>query len=149
MAQSMSTPYDILLLDDDEDIRHYLALFLETEGFRCLAAEDGKSGFHQYISLPVNERPRIAFVDLMMPHLDGLGFVNALNEAGEGKDLEVTFVSASLGRPQVNLHGRRCGFLSKPFHTDEVLDLAHRRLGSPIRTRSSSLPSFPGSSDLH
>lgn len=144
MTHYVDKAYDILLVEDDKDIRYYLGLFLKHEGYRCLDAENGQMALKALADLPVEDLPRIAFVDIMMPVLDGPGFVDSLNALGMAPELKVFFVSASLAQPEISLHGRRCGFIQKPFDTDKILEIARNHLCYPSRTIPATATSSSG-----
>ncbi|MFH2057376.1 MAG: response regulator [Pseudomonadota bacterium] len=58
----------ILVIDDEESIRHSFADYLEDRGFEVLTAENGRIG----LELIEREQPHIVLLDLRMPELDGL-----------------------------------------------------------------------------
>lgn len=64
----------VLVVEDDPVYRELLALELETAGYEVVLAEDGKSG----LDLVSREKPDVILVDLLMPVLDGIGFLKAL-----------------------------------------------------------------------
>lgn len=62
----------VLIVDDDEDIRESLIGFLESEGYRPIAASDGQQALELLSRL--ESPPRLIVLDLMMPVMDGRGF---------------------------------------------------------------------------
>jgi CheY-like chemotaxis protein len=67
-----------MVVDDDEDIREVLKLFLESEGYRVVAAADGREAWQQ---LQTRERPSLILLDLMMPGMDGEQFMKAMRRS--------------------------------------------------------------------
>ena len=64
----MSDNSTILLVDDDEDIRHVLRILFEIEGYRVVGeAADGLEA----IGLAPAKRPDFVVLDAAMPNLDG------------------------------------------------------------------------------
>ena len=57
----------ILIVDDDEDIREVLTLYLQREGYQVIAAEDGR----QAVSAALLQS-RLIILDMMLPGLDGI-----------------------------------------------------------------------------
>ena len=57
----------ILVIDDDESLQDTIAVMLEQEGFRVLAAHDGKTGYERALTL----KPDLLIVDLRLPGMSG------------------------------------------------------------------------------
>jgi len=64
----------ILLIDDDQHIQLLFGMALELEGFEPLYASDGKAA----IKILETETPDAMTLDMMMPILDGMGFLRWL-----------------------------------------------------------------------
>lgn len=72
-ARSFIIVYDILILEDDEDIREYLVTLLEDEGYRVKACANGQEGLDWLFASDRN-RPKLILLDYMMPLVDAAGF---------------------------------------------------------------------------
>jgi DNA-binding response OmpR family regulator len=59
---------NILVIDDDENLRDTVSLMLEQEGFRTVLAADGRGGFEQALML----KPDLVLVDLRLPGMSGV-----------------------------------------------------------------------------
>lgn len=72
-------PRNVLIVEDDPDIRKMLALLLATEGFHPVAAEDGLEGLHllRTVRHRSPETPCLVLLDLKMPRLGGQAFRDA------------------------------------------------------------------------
>jgi DNA-binding response OmpR family regulator len=64
----------ILVVDDDEDIREILTVFLEADGYRVKTACDGLDAWKEMEADP----PALIILDWMMPHMDGEQFLKKL-----------------------------------------------------------------------
>src|SRR5262249_25644384 len=73
---------DILIVDDDEDIRDLLKILLEADGYRVEVASDGQDAWRQ---LREGERPALILLDMMMPHMDGEQFLKRLRSSNLSK----------------------------------------------------------------
>ena len=65
----------VLIVDDDEEIRHVLRLMCETEGFEVV----GEAGNGvEAVPLALKFQPDFVILDYLMPHLDGEGTATML-----------------------------------------------------------------------
>ncbi len=59
--------YTILIAEDDRDIVNLLKLYLESNGYRTVTAENGTDAY----KLILEEKIDLAVLDIMMPEMDG------------------------------------------------------------------------------
>ncbi len=107
----------ILIVEDDQVARDYLAKGLSEAGYTVDVATDGLEGLQMASSLPVE----LAIVDRMLPKLDGLALVQSLRATG--RKIPVLILSA-LGEVDDRITGLRAGgddYLTKPYHLSELL----------------------------
>jgi two-component system, OmpR family, response regulator len=107
----------ILIVEDDEVARDYLAKALRGVGHTVDVAANGLEGLHMASSLAVD----LAIVDRMLPKLDGLALVQSLRATG--RKMPVLILSA-LGDVDDRITGLRAGgddYLTKPYHMSELL----------------------------
>ncbi len=64
----------VLVVDDDEDLREALRTHLELSGYAVIEARDGAEA----LRLVEEERPDVILLDLMMPGLSGIGFLQRI-----------------------------------------------------------------------
>ena len=106
----------ILLAEDDDSMRLYLARALERVGYEVTAVDRGTA------ALPLIERERfdLLLTDIVMPELDGIEL--AQQAAAIAPDMRVMFIT---GFAAVALKaGRRAPeakVLSKPFHLKDLV----------------------------
>jgi len=81
----------ILVVEDDPDLRRILRLQLTSHGFAVDEAPDGAEGF----AAAQRSRPDCVILDLMMPVLDGFGFLKRIRSVTELEDIPVVIVTAS------------------------------------------------------
>ncbi len=108
----------VLVADDERDIRDLLALLLEDLGFEVIKADDGLSAF----SLFQEKRPSIILTDIKMPGMDGIQLLKRVK--AEDKDVEVIMISGhgDMSLAIESLKYEAADFITKPF--DDAL-LAH------------------------
>ncbi|HXI47113.1 MAG TPA: response regulator transcription factor [Steroidobacteraceae bacterium] len=107
----------ILIVEDDEIARDYLAKALREAGHTVDVAGNGMEGLHMASSMAVD----LAIVDRMLPKLDGLALVQSLRATG--RKVPVLILSA-LGDVDDRITGLRAGgddYLTKPYHMAELL----------------------------
>jgi CheY-like chemotaxis protein len=71
---SPHAPVDVLIADDDAQLRSSVRLLLETQGFTCAEAMDGP----QAVAVAHDLTPRCVLLDLGMPGLDGFSVARRL-----------------------------------------------------------------------
>jgi CheY-like chemotaxis protein len=119
----MSAPL-VLVVDDDPDILEAVSDILEGEGYRVARARHGVEALDRVEA----ERPDLVLLDLVMPVMDGAGFVRALRERGD--DIPTVVISAEGGAGRARAVGVQ-GFLAKPFDIDALLSRVAALAGSP------------------
>lgn len=67
----------ILIIDDDEQVREMLRLFLECAGYEVLIAADGRTGMDLFRTHPA----RLVITDILMPEQEGLETIMELHKA--------------------------------------------------------------------
>jgi CheY-like chemotaxis protein len=80
---------DILLVEDDETIATMYLMLLGSKGYGTRHAHDGGEG----ISMVRKERPGLILLDMMMPRMDGLQFLEALRGWPKTSDIPVVVLS--------------------------------------------------------
>ncbi|MBI5599535.1 MAG: sigma-54-dependent Fis family transcriptional regulator [Deltaproteobacteria bacterium] len=107
----------ILVVDDEEGMRHMLSVILKKEGCEAATAADGAS------ALRALEKDPFDFIlcDIKMPGLDGPGFLREL------KKLDIhpaVIMMSAYGTMDTALECMRLGaydYISKPFRPDEIM----------------------------
>jgi CheY-like chemotaxis protein len=116
----------ILVVDDELAIAEMLQAFLDGEGFNVEMASNGQEALDRLAQSPAD----LVISDLMMPHIDGRGLARALRHASPAPAIPIVVMSA-LGEKLVGDDVHYDGFLRKPFHLEEVLELITRLIGTP------------------
>ena len=117
----MDTAASMLVVDDDPDIRQALAELLAESGRRVATAKDGYDALEKLDSL---DRPCVILLDLMMPRMSGLEFLDHLSQQQSLEDVQVIVMSANDGlRRQAERHAIVRAALRKPFDFDGLLCL--------------------------
>jgi two-component system response regulator AtoC len=118
----------IIIIDDEEGMRHMLSLVLEKNGYQVVQTADGQSA----LFLLQTERVDLILCDLRMPGMDGVQF---LREVVRNAIPATVIMMSAYGSIDTAIDCMKQGaydYISKPFKPDEViltLRKAEERLG--------------------
>src|SRR6188472_2298626 len=117
---------DILIVDDEADIRDLVAGILDDEGFSTRTARDSDSALAE---IP-NRRPHLVFLDIWLQgsKLDGLQLLEQIKK--DNADLPVVMISGH-GNIETAVAAIKRGaydFIEKPFKSDRLILVANRAL---------------------
>jgi len=73
---SEKQPFVIAVVEDEEDIRNNVAMFLEAQGFIVWSADSAESFYRQMLA----QRPDLVIVDIGLPGEDGLSLISYLHD---------------------------------------------------------------------
>jgi len=114
----------ILIVDDEEPVRDFLAMMLNDAGHHSLQAIHGA----QALAVAQRNLPDLVIADLMMPVLNGMELCRQLKADKATHAIPVILMSSASVRA-----GERAGadaFIPKPFNLDEMEALVQRLLAS-------------------
>ncbi|HZS08797.1 MAG TPA: response regulator [Blastocatellia bacterium] len=113
----------ILVVEDDPDTREMVKAFFVSEGYQVETAANGRKAIEY---LKSSETPCLILLDLMMPEMNGIEFLQSRRQESELSGIPVVVVTAV----QEACKGARAlgaiDCLSKPFEFHQLLDLARR-----------------------
>jgi len=117
---------DILIVDDEPDIRDLVAGILSDEGFTCRVASTGEKALEE-ISL---RQPNLLILDVWLgdPKYDGLKILELIKKTNS--DLPIVMISGH-GTVETAVNAIKLGaydFIEKPFKTDRLLLIVSRAL---------------------
>ena len=116
----------ILIIDDEADVRRYLAALLKKHGYETLTASDGVEG----LEVARRERPDLVTLDLMMPNQSGTDFYRNLVKDKELGETPVVVVSGLPGR---HLAVKTpAAVFDKPIDPEAFLEAVREALGNSV-----------------
>ncbi|MBP3951045.1 response regulator transcription factor [Bacillus suaedae] len=130
--------YVVLVVDDDQEIRNAIDIYLKNEGMKVLKAQDGIEALEILNNHPVH----LILLDIMMPRLDGLATTMKIREE---KNLPIIILSAK-SEDTDKILGLQIGaddYITKPFNPLELL----ARVKSQLR-RYVKLGHYQGQSQM-
>lgn len=101
----------VLIVDDEENIRHLISAILEKNGYRILTAQDGAEAL---VIFSQNENIDLVITDMSMPNLDGTELIKTLRQNNSNPKI----IAISGLSDEYNLNET---FLSKPFTAEQLL----------------------------
>lgn len=108
---------NILIAEDDFNIRLGLKDLLEAEGYHCIEAEDGQAA----LALYQTHQPDLVLLDIMMPKMDGYAVCRAIRQ----KDVQIPVIFITAKSEEIDqVVGLELGaddYIKKPFGTREVI----------------------------
>jgi len=108
----------ILLAEDDNDMRRFLAKALQNAGFDVVSFDNGLSAYERLREEPFT----LLLTDIVMPEMDGIELARRATKLDP--DLKVMFITGFAAvalNPDANAP-RDAKVLSKPFHLRELVD---------------------------
>ena len=112
-------PIKVLVIDDSNTIRRSAEMFLRQAGYEVILAEDGFDALAKI----ADHQPRLIFVDIMMPRLDGYQTCALIKQNPKLKATPVIMLSSKDGVFD-RARGRLAGsdrYLTKPFTKEGLI----------------------------
>ena len=122
--------HTVMVVDDYDDVRNILKLWVEKHGCRVVEA----SGGDEAVETAERERPSLILMDLSMPEIDGFAAAFRIRQIEDLKDVPIIAISAygELGIDvQLQIDPRAAGFnayLPKPFAPEKLFTLIDQYL---------------------
>lgn len=124
----------VLVVDDEENMRHMLSLLLQREGYVVSLADEGARA----LEILEKDPPDIVLCDLRMPGMDGMEFVEECQRRGRTPTI---IMMSAYGTVNTALEAIKKGaydYIFKPFRPDEVV-LTIRKAEERERLRKENL----------
>jgi DNA-binding response OmpR family regulator len=118
---------DVLIVEDDADIRELVAFKLRQVGYDVRTALDGEEG----LQLAVDATPDVVLLDLMMPKLSGLDVCRELRARAATASVPIIMLTAKAQEADVE-RGFELGatdYVVKPFSPRELVSRVNAVLG--------------------
>jgi CheY-like chemotaxis protein len=114
---------EVLVVDDDFEIRDVLSQLLEEEGYRVQSAANGQEAIGR---LRAGATPCVILLDLMMPVMNGWQFRSEQAADPALAQIPVVVISASRNIDEKALALDAADLLHKPLELDHLLDVVSR-----------------------
>jgi len=120
----------VLIVDDEENMRHVAELLLSRRGFTVLSAANGRHGFEVFQKHA--DAISVVILDMTMPEMDGPETYRAIR--GIGSDVPVVLTSGYEEDDARRRFGESnlAGFIQKPFQVEDLLNVVRRAIADSL-----------------
>ena len=124
---------NILIVDDEENMRHLIEMYLLNSGYQCFQTDNGEEALH----LLKTEKIDTVLLDIMMPTQDGFEVCQLIREKS---DVPIIFISAR-GEEWDKVKALNLGgddYIVKPFYPGELvarIEAVLRRNGTILKKK--------------
>ena len=118
----MKEKLNILIADDNQDFSQTLSSYINSqENMEVVAvAKDG----NEAVDMIVNKMPDVVLLDVIMPHLDGLGVLEELNKRIEPSKKPICIMLSAVGQDKITQRAIEVGadyYVIKPFDIEVLI----------------------------
>lgn len=111
----------VLIVEDQQDIREFVALVLESEGYRVSTADNGAVALQQVEREPVD----VVLLDMRMPVMDGWTFAESYRQR-PGPHAPIVVLTAAQDAAGRAAQIQADDYLGKPFDLFDLLKVVAR-----------------------
>ena len=108
---------NVLVVEDDEQVRRSVERALRFEGYSVSVAGDGEEGLQALAAEP----PDVVVLDIMMPRLDGIAVCRLMRARGDRTPVLMLTARHELSDRVAGLDAGADDYLVKPFALEELL----------------------------
>jgi DNA-binding NtrC family response regulator len=126
----MKMEKQILLVDDEEDIRDVLSVYLKSCGYEVFPAENGEEA----LKLFTKHKPPVVLSDIKMPGIDGIELLKKIKN--ESPDTEFIMITGhgDMDLAIASFQDQAADFITKPINVN-ILDIALKKVREKIISR--------------
>lgn len=118
---------EILVVEDDRDIRDSLLDYLSFIGFKAVAVTNGQEALN-FLRENQNDLPALILLDYMMPVMNGMTFLNAMKMERPALNIPVILISAAT-IDDASFPTNVVEFMRKPFNLKDLTTKARKYIG--------------------
>jgi DNA-binding NtrC family response regulator len=118
MPSNVRPPFEVLIVDDDQDICEILVEFFRGHGYQCAQAGDGRAAVVAIERSP--SRYGLIFADLQLPGADGLDVLRAARTHNPSAYVVIMTGYATLDSAIQAVRLGAYDYLTKPFSLGQI-----------------------------
>jgi CheY-like chemotaxis protein len=115
----------VLVIEDDPDIREAVVSLIQDEA-PWVSVASACDGMEALELLEDGPAPCLALLDVMMPVMNGLEFLDALRDRGLAPEMHVVLVSAYVQLARQVTYPGVTGLLPKPFRAADLMAVVRK-----------------------
>lgn len=123
----MNRRHEILVVDDDVEIREMLQMALADEGYDVLCASDGAAA----LALLDQHSPSVILLDMRMPVMDGWAFARAY-AARPGPHAPILVMTAAVDAARWAREVGASASVPKPFDLNRLIEAVAEHAGAEV-----------------
>lgn len=116
MDTGQKNRHRILVVDDEESMRDYLAILLRRDGYQVEVASDGQ----QAVTQLKDQAYDLIISDIKMPRLDGFGVLDYVNERCPGTAIIMITAFSTTEQAVDAMKKGAYDYITKPFKNEEI-----------------------------
>jgi CheY-like chemotaxis protein len=117
----MNVHPQILIVDDDHEIREMIEYALTDEGYTVISAQHGADA----LCVLEHHRPSLILLDMRMPVMDGWTFVRTYRRR-PAPHIPIVVMTAAIDAAQWSREVAAAAFIAKPFELTRLFDTVRR-----------------------
>ena len=114
--------FTVLVVDDDQDVRDFVATTLRKFGHEVLSAADGRNA----IEMMKRQKPDLLITDYAMPGMTGADLAQAARELNA--DQKIVYISGYADTDALQKAAEDAPILKKPFRVGELFHVVEQSL---------------------
>jgi len=114
----------ILVVDDEENLLHFLSKLLKGEGYRVKTAETGAKALESVQRSDFD----LAILDIKLPDMDGVAVLRAFREVVPEANVVMITAYGSIESAVEAMKAGAYDYIVKPFRAEEILKVVHKAL---------------------
>ena len=120
----------ILLVDDEEDIRDVLGVYLKDQGYDIYMAGNGEEA----LKIFAEHKPPIVLSDIKMPGIDGIELLKRIKQDNPDTEFIMITGHGDMDLAIASFHDQAADFITKPINVN-ILDISLKKLQEKIKGR--------------
>lgn len=113
----------VYVIDDDLDVRDIIVFALENSGYAVTSFTNGEEAFQALLESAAKDLPGLIIVDYLMPVMDGVTFINQVQNSDKKEILNIALaLSSAMGQMDPSISKlKNVIHLPKPMELEDLL----------------------------
>lgn len=124
----------VMVIDDSPTVRKIVEVTLKRTGYRVRSFVDGVEAIKWLLAPDQHEVPALLFLDIHLPKMNGYQVARYLKGREQFAGISIVMLTRCNGLVDLfkaKLYGV-VDYITKPFTTDEIIEVARKFAGAPV-----------------